>query len=109
MLVFVLLLLLNTGCLTAWDVGGPFNPVVYLCGTNDTDFIRYRITNSASAFKLNDTSFDRVLPLNNSSATWLVGIGSGFDTSRVKRIEVLVFTASSDFTITFQPATGMGP
>ena len=91
------------------SAGGPFNPVVYLCGTNDTDFIRYRITNSASAFKLNDTSFDKVLPLNNSSSTWLVGIGSGFDTSRVKRIEVLVFTASSDFTITFQPATGMGP
>ena len=87
--------------------GGPFLPVIYLCGQNDTDFIRYRITNAASAFSLNDTSFDRVLPLNNSSSTWLVGTGSGFDTSRVRRIEVLLFTQSTDFTVTFNNATGL--
>ena len=91
------------------STGGPFNPVVYLCGQNDFDFIRYRIAPAASAFRLNDTSFDRLMPLNNSSSTWLVGIGSGFDTSRVKRIEVVVFTQSTNFTITFQPTTGMGP
>lgn len=89
--------------------GDGFNPVVYLCGQSDTDFIRYRITSTASAFKLNDTSFDQVMPLNNSSSTWLVGVGSGFDTSRVKRIEVLVFTQSANFTITFSNNTGMGP
>jgi hypothetical protein len=95
----------------AWGdptAGAGFNPVVYLCGERDTDFIRYRILNSGSAFKLNDTSFNQVLPLNNSSPTWIVGIGSGFDTSKVKRIEVLVFTQSSGFTITFDPSTGMG-
>jgi len=90
-------------------VNGAFNPVVYLCGERDTDFIRYRIVAPADAFRLDDTSFDKVLPLNNSSATWLVGIGSGFDTSKVKRIEVLTSTQSTDFTITFDNATGMGP
>ena len=87
----------------------PFNPVVYLCGQTDTDFIRYRILDMANAFDGNDTSFDQVLPLNNSSSTWIVGVGSGFDTSRVKRIEVLTFTQSTDFTIQFQNSTGMGP
>ena len=91
------------------SAGAGFNPVIYLCGQSDTDFIRYRITNTGSAFKLNDTSFDQVLPLNNSSSTWLVGIGSGFDTSKVRRIEVLVFTQSTDFTITFQNSTGFLP
>jgi hypothetical protein len=88
-------------------VGSPYNPVIYLCGTNDADFIRYRITNANDAFKLNDTSFDKFLPLNNSSSTWLVGTGSGFDTSRVRRIEIVVFTQSSDFTITFNNTTGL--
>jgi hypothetical protein len=87
----------------------PYNPVVYLCGETDTDFMRYRIVQPTDAFRIDDASFDKVLPLNNSSSTWLVGIGSGFDTSRVKRIEVLVFTLSTDFTITFDNATGMGP
>ncbi len=91
------------------SAGAAFNPVVYLCGENDFDFIRYRITASGSALKLNDTSFDQVLPLNNSSPIWIVGVGSGFDTSRVKRIELLVFTNSASFTINFQPATGMLP
>ena len=89
--------------------GAGFNPVIYLCGQTDTDFIRYRITNTASAFKLNDTTFDQVLPLNNSSSTWLVGLGSGFDTSKVRRIEVLVFTQSTNFIITFQNTTGFLP
>ncbi len=97
----------------AWGnpvTGDAFNPVVYLCGASDLDFIRYRITDFTKAFSVNDMAFDQVLPLNNSSSTWLVGIGSGFDTSRVKRIEVLVFTLSSSFTITFDgTTTGMGP
>jgi len=96
----------------AWGdpaAGAGFNPVVYLCGERDTDFIRYRITSTASAFKVNDTSFNQVMPLNNSSPTWIVGIGSGFDTSRVKRIEVLVFTQlATTFTISFDSSTGMG-
>ncbi len=96
----------------AWGdpgAGAGFNPVIYLCGQNDTDFIRYRITSVANAFKLNDTAFDQLMPLNNSSPTWIVGIGSGFDTSRVRRIEVLLFTQTSGFTVTFDPATGMLP
>ncbi|MFZ5442283.1 MAG: putative metal-binding motif-containing protein [Myxococcota bacterium] len=97
----------------AWgdpSTGDGFNPVIYLCGEDDFDFIRYRITQPAAAFKLNDTAFDQVLPLNNSSSTWLVGTGSGFDTSKVKRIEVLVFSLASSFTITFDPqATGTLP
>ena len=88
--------------------GSAYNPVVYLCGVNDTDFIRYRITSPLKALKVNDTSFDQLMPLNNSSTDWIVGVGSGFDTSRVKRIEVVVFTLTSNFTITFQNLTGMG-
>jgi len=89
--------------------GAGYNPVIYLCGVNPADFIRYRITSPPSAFRLNDTLFDQVLPLNNSSNLWLVGVGSGFDTKKVKRIEVLVFTQTPDFTITFQNATGFLP
>ena len=49
------------------------------------------------------------MPRNNSSPTWIVGIGSGFDTSRVKRIEVLLFTQlATTFTIGFDSSTGMG-
>jgi hypothetical protein len=89
--------------------GGPFLPVIYLCGQNDTDFIRYRITNAATAFKVNDTSFNQLMPLNNSSSTWLVGTGSGFDTSKVRRIELLLFTQSTDFTVSFLNSTGLLP
>ena len=91
------------------DAGAGYNPVIYVCGPTDTDFIRYRITSPPSSFRLNDTSFDQVLPLNNSSNIWLVGAGSGFDTSKVRRIEVLVFTQATSFTITFQNATGFVP
>ncbi|MDP1825682.1 MAG: putative metal-binding motif-containing protein [Archangium sp.] len=89
------------------STGGALIPVVFLCGETDADFIRYRLTSGTSALKLNDTSFDQTVSLNNSSSTWLVGTGSGFDTSKVRRIEVLVFTNSTDFTITFQNTTGL--
>lgn len=88
---------------------GAYNPVVYLCGEDDLEIMRYRVNIPADAFRLNNTSFDKVMPLNNSSTTWVVGTGSGFDTSKVKRIEVVLFTNSASFTVTFQNGTGLAP
>lgn len=92
-----------------WGTPPPYNPVIYLCGESDSQFIRYRINDPANAFEGNDTAFNQRVPLNNSTSVWLVGNGSGFDTSRVKRIEVLTFTNSTAFTITFNNATGFLP
>ncbi len=98
-----------TGTGGLWGVPPPYNPVVYLCGERDTEFIRYRATTTATALDGNEMSFDKVLPLNNSDTTWSVGVGSGFDTRRVKRIELVIFTQTTSFTVTFRDSTGMGP
>lgn len=87
--------------------GSTFHPVVFLCGDNDDQYIRYRLDVNGGALANNDMSFDSTLPLNvREGSKWIIGIGSGFDTSRVKRIEVLIFTESADFTLQFQSTTG---
>ncbi|MGV3625099.1 MAG: putative metal-binding motif-containing protein [Archangium sp.] len=90
--------------------GSGFYPVVYLCGEFDHQYIRYRITEAAIADALDrdKPSFDVTLPLNAAEGSkWLVATGSGFDTSRVRRIEVVLFTRSSNFTLTFRPDVGL--
>jgi hypothetical protein len=87
------------------------SPVIYLCGANDQDLIRY-VPASSLAFKVNDTTYDRWLPLNNPTGSgWIVGNGSGFDTSRVRRIEVvlLYLPSTEGFIVTFDPAMGRRP
>ncbi len=81
------------------------NPVVYLCGS-DSDIMRYRVASTANALKLNDTSFDRSLQLKGVGSQWLIGQGSGFDTTRVKRVELVLFTYATSFTITVAPDAG---
>ena len=88
--------------------GDAYNPVVYLCGAVDQDLIRYRIRLPADAFKVNDTSFLATFPLPATSGPYLVGIGSGFDTARVRRLELVVYSTTS-FTITLGGSTGFVP
>jgi hypothetical protein len=78
---------------------------VYLCGS-DSDIMRYRLAAAGNALKLNDTSFDRSLQLKGVGSQWLIGQGSGFDTTRVKRIELVLFSYATTFTITFAPDAG---
>jgi hypothetical protein len=94
----------------AWSVpasGGSRNPVVYLCGDADTDIMRYVISPGA-AFQGAQSSFDSALQLNvsDTNTPWILGLGSGFDTSRVRRVELVVQVLASDFTVTFTPDAG---
>jgi hypothetical protein len=82
------------------------NPVIYLCGDQGFEIIRYVPANSQA---LGDTggignSIDSTFVLSSDPA-WVVGRGSGFDTSKVRRIEVLI-SATGPFTVTIDPATG---
>jgi len=85
--------------------GGAANPVVYLCGETDGDVIRY-VAAAANDLSDNEMSFSSVLPLNGLSGDWITGRGSGFDTHRVRRVEVMLWTQGTDFTVTFAPSTG---
>lgn len=85
---------------------GALNPVVYLCGQSRTDLMRYRLVNWMDGFKLNDTTFDRSLLLKAVGTSWLIGQGSGFDTTSVAHVEVIVQTQATAFTVTFAPDAG---
>ena len=82
------------------------NPVVYLCGEADADIIRYVPVFSQAlgvdggvGVTLNSTF------VLSGDPRWVVGRGSGFDTARVRRIEVLLH-AAGPFTITFDANMG---
>lgn len=82
------------------------HPVVYLCGERSTDLIRY--VAPASIRLVNGvTTFDQTFTLS-SPAPYVIGRGSGFDTSRVRRVELL-FWALSSFSIRVEPETGFLP
>jgi hypothetical protein len=53
-----------------------------------------------------ETTFSSVLQLNNLSGPWVTGRGSGFDTSRVRRLEVMLWNRVGNFTITFSRDSG---
>jgi hypothetical protein len=84
------------------------HPVVYLCGEASNDLIRYRWAQAASSFKMNDTSFRGQLHLdpNQPDGGFLLGLGSGFDTRRVKRIEVMVRFLGATYDFNVLPSTG---
>lgn len=100
-------LTVQAGSATAF--GDPMHfghPVVYLCGDTRTDLIRY--VAPASIRLVNGmTSFDQTFTLS-SPAPYVIGRGSGFDTSRVRRVELL-FWAQAPFTIKVEPETGFLP
>jgi hypothetical protein len=92
----------------AWgnpSTGDGLNPVVYLCGS-DTDLMRYRLISPLDGFKLDDTSFDRSLQLKAVGTPWLIGQGSGFDTTRVKRVELVIYSYATSFTVSLSPDAG---
>lgn len=86
--------------------GAVLHPVIFLCGDTDDQYMRYRLDVSSLTLSGNQTAFDQVLPLNVRDPRWIIGIGSGFDTSKVRRIELQVFSNSTDFTIQFANETG---
>jgi hypothetical protein len=90
------------------DAGSPANPVVYLCGDEDGHVIRY-VASPENDLSGNETSFSSVLQLNNLSGPWVTGRGSGFDTSRVRRLEVMLWNRTGNFTITFSNDSGFFP
>jgi hypothetical protein len=83
----------------------PINPVVSLCGESDGEVIRY-VPTAVNDLSGNEAGFDGVLQVNNLSGPWVTGRGSGFDTGRVRRLEVLVWKQAGPFTITFDPVSG---
>jgi hypothetical protein len=92
----------------AWGnpaTGDGFNPVVYLCGS-DTELMRYRLISPTDAFKLDDTAFSRSLQLKAVGTPWLIGQASGFDTTQVKRVELVVYSYATSFTISLAPDAG---
>ncbi len=84
------------------------DPVVYLCGSQADQFIRYVRRAGSDGLFDGVTSFSSNLSLSRpSGSSWVVGAGSGFDTARVKRVELLLFNNSS-FNVTFN-TLGFGP
>jgi hypothetical protein len=80
-----------SGATYPWD-GYQF-PVVYLCGTSDTQFNRY-VPAPTSLLDAGTNQADIVandLPLAGGSGSgWVLGMGSGVDLKKVKRVEVMV-------------------
>jgi hypothetical protein len=103
------------GTLDAGSWGDPvtpprasLNPVVHLCGVTSDEIMRYRLLAATDGFRMNDTAFDRSLELKAVGSGWIVGQGSGFDTTRVRRVELIVQSFANSFTITFTPDAGFG-
>ena len=92
---------------SAFGSAGRFrNPVVYLCGDQPGQLIRYVAADPVVLGTLpnNANSIDSTFVLS-TDPSWIVGRGSGFDTSRVRRVEVLI-NAAGPFTVTVEPSTG---
>jgi hypothetical protein len=87
-------------------LGDAINPVIYLCGDDVSQVMRYRLASSSTGFRGSDTEFDRTLQLKGVGSDWLIGQGSGFDTTRVTRLELVVFSYATTFTLTFSPDAG---
>jgi len=100
-------------------------PVVFLCGEDgSTQFTRYvhkAIGNDLEAdyvgsgiLQYSEKTLDTVIPVGGSTdggGDWLIGRGSGFDISRVKRLEVVVWPQApaanvSTYTLTVSPQAG---
>lgn len=94
-----------------WD--GANMPVVYLCDGSGTQLNRYVPQNGTAGLMGPGPSgtINSNVPIAGGSG-WTVGIGSGFDLKRVKRLEIYVkpdyymTTATPSFTITFRSDAG---
>jgi Putative metal-binding motif len=95
----------------AWGTAGRYrSPVVFLCGPAKENFIRYVPLVTGPVLEQNDTTINTLIPLNpfGPDAGWVIGRGSGFDTSRVQRVEILFYpNAPGTYRLTFDPATGL--
>ncbi|MBE2254463.1 MAG: putative metal-binding motif-containing protein [Myxococcus sp.] len=97
-----------------WGIAGTgagedgVHPVVYLCGEADSDLVRYRWEQATTSFKLNETSFSGLLHLDPAQPDggFVLGLGSGFDTRRVRRVEVMVRFLGATYDFSMQPPTG---
>ncbi len=94
----------------AWGTAGRFrSPVVYLCGPTKGNFIRYVPLESGPVLEQNATTLNALIQLNafEPDAGWVIGRGSGFDTSQVQRVEILFYpNAPGTYRLTFDAATG---
>ena len=97
-----------------WGIAGTgagedgVHPVVYLCGDADNDLVRYRWEQTSTSFKMNETSWSGQLHLDPAQPDggFVLGLGSGFDTRRVRRVEVMVRFVGSTYDFSMQPSTG---
>jgi Putative metal-binding motif len=98
------------------DPAGAWNdsrqPVIYLCDATGTQLNRYVPQASTSGLMGGvNGSISSDMPIAGGNG-WTVGIGSGFDIKRVKRIEVYVkpdyylMTSGPSFTMTFRSDAG---
>jgi hypothetical protein len=83
-------------------------PAVALCGASDDELIRYVVANDPETLSDNKREFGpRNLQLNDPrDGGWLTGTGSGMDTARVFRIQLMVAAQTSRFTLHMTPDSG---
>ncbi len=97
-----------------WGIAGAgagedgVHPVVYLCGDANDDLVRYRWEQASTSFKMNETSWSGLLHLDPAQPDggFVLGLGSGFDTRRVRRVEVMVRFLGGNYDFSMQPSTG---
>lgn len=97
-----------------WGIAGTgagedgVHPVVYLCGEADNDLVRYRWERAATSFQMNDTSFSGQLHLDPTQPDggFVLGLGSGFDTRRVRRVEIQVRFVGTNYDFNVRAPTG---
>jgi hypothetical protein len=86
-------------------------PVIYLCDPTGTAFNRYVPTGSGLMGPGASGTVNSMMPIAGGGG-WTVGIGSGFDIKKVKRLEVYVkpdyymVVTGPSFTVSFRPDAG---
>lgn len=94
---------------TGWGTTGAlYDPQVSLCGDTITQLVHYRPFNYDALID-GTGSAGVMLPLNGVSPQWLVSSATGLDSSRVTRVEFLVFNNAGAFTLTFDADAGFVP
>ncbi len=83
-------------------------PAVYLCGDADDELVRFRWDQASTAFKQTETAFSGQLHLDPTQPDggFVLGLGSGFDTRRVRRVEVMVRFLGRDYDFNMTAPTG---
>jgi hypothetical protein len=86
-----------------------YDPQVSLCGALPDDLVHYRPFVSYDGFGDGFSSVEMMMPLNGVSPQWLVAAANGLDSTKVTRVELLVFNSPGNFSITFSPDAGFVP